>query len=425
LCTLIFNSGASVVLLRSWLTRFSDARDGATAPIFALIAIPLFGGIALAVDLTHVISKKTTLQAAADAAALASIGPGETGKGAAQAAMLANLSEAGVTASQVVFNWTSTPNRDGATVELSYRHENHFAGIVGMPWVTINATATATRGTEARVLDVAMCIDATGSMQPTINAVKNSALTFQTNLNTAFANKRLQPFDSVRVRPIFFRDFGGNGSTYSVSNGGRVDKFPNGYVARPAGDSRNLGDDVSLRAASSFFNLVTQSSEFADFVQPETESGGGDDSESGLECINAAIDSPWLKRGQSVQTVAGMKTVGEVFTLIAVWTDDDVHAPGHLASLDNQNYPPSDVMPRTYAGLKAKWQDPLKLAQSSKMLATFRPAASRTAGWQPIFEWDSYVAAGTLNEGTTQLIDKLADAVATMVSSSTMAHLSK
>jgi Flp pilus assembly protein TadG len=417
--------GVAIMARRFGLAKFSDARDGATAPIFALVVVPLLGSIALAVDLADVVSKKTVLQSAADASVLASIDPGHPGREAAEAAMVANLNNSGVAASNVALTWTPTVDPEGAIVALNYRHENHFAGVIGFRWTTIAATATATRSTDARVLDVAMCIDATGSMQPTIDAVKDNALSFQANLNSAFANKQLAPFDAVRVRPIFFRDFGGNASTYSVSGGGRVDKYPNGYVPRPAGDSRNLGDDVPLRAAPDFFNLVDQASEFADFVQPEIESGGGDDPESGLECINAAIDSPWLKRGQSVLTTSGTKRVGEVFTLIALWTDQDVHAPGHLASLDNQSYPPSTEMPRTYAGLKAKWQDPLKVAQSNKMLATFRGSASRTTGWRPVLEWDQHVAAGTLSEGTTQLIDKLADAVATMTSHSTLSRLSK
>ena len=264
------------------------------------------------------------------------------------------------------------------------------------------------------MLDISMCIDATGSMQSVIDAIKDNALSFFTDLSTEFANQGIDPFASVRVRPIFFRDYGGNWMSYDVATGGSVDKYPLGFEARPAGDSRNYGDDVPMRAAPDFFNATTDAASLFSFVDPEAESGGGDYPESALECLNEAIDSPWLRPGDAVDTGSGTMNADTVFSVIAIWTDQDVHAPGFSYSLLNSNYPPASKMPRNYADLTAKWSDGTKIPQENKLLTLFIPTSAPTTDWAPVMDWDRFMRAGTLTDGTDNMVRHIAEAVATI-----------
>ena len=60
------------------------------------------------------------------------------------------------------------------------------------------------------MVDIVMCIDATGSMTPTLDAVKANALLFDQNLKDAI-QRRGRQIDSIRVRPVYFRDFDSEG----------------------------------------------------------------------------------------------------------------------------------------------------------------------------------------------------------------------
>ena len=57
------------------------------------------------------------------------------------------------------------------------------------------------------VIDIVMCIDATGSMQNTLNAVKNSAKTFNANLREEIGVGVDSRKVKIRVRPMFYRDW--------------------------------------------------------------------------------------------------------------------------------------------------------------------------------------------------------------------------
>ena len=55
-------------------------------------------------------------------------------------------------------------------------------------------------------VDIAMCIDATGSMGSLLNTVKSNALSFYSDLTGAMAEKG-KHIDQLRVRVIAFRDY--------------------------------------------------------------------------------------------------------------------------------------------------------------------------------------------------------------------------
>ncbi len=404
---------------------FRTDSDGAVAIVFALCLTLICGVGALAIDFGIAFSVKSKMQAELDAAVLAGAASLENdGQRLARAnAFLEHgIKKHKLDATIVGKSMIVDPNTKGIRGEVTVRLKTFLAGVIGHDTLDVKVKSTAARAPATTVLDVAMCIDATGSMQPTINAVKNNALNFYGDLNQKIENKGLEPFSVVRIRPIFFRDYGGN-YRYQVDSGGFVDKYPNGWVSRPAGNSRNLGDDVSMRASADFYNLVNQASDFSGFVAPEIESGGGDDPESGLECLNEAMDSRWTKVGDQVQTKDGQKPANEVYSVIAIWTDQDTHEPSFSRSLLNASYPPSSKMPRDYAGLAGKWNSEAKIPQQNKMLAMFIPSSRTMGGWQPITAWNRYTYAGSLTDGTGMMIDKIVDAIAKIKSKTAVARL--
>jgi hypothetical protein len=398
----------------------------------------LVGVAGLAIDYARAIDSHTKLQALADSAALAGASDGASeledrvtyAKNFLKAAgpQKSNLS-AKVTGVDV----TGDAATNTVVVKITASQDLALLKILGFPGTDVSATASASSGRGARVLDVAMCIDATGSMQPILDAVTNEALNFANNLNQQLANQSLPPVDSIHVRPIFFRDFGGNNPTgrgrisgsYTVASGGNVDKFPNGTQWRAAGDGRNYGDDVPMRAAPGFFDLYDQATDFRDFVLPEVESGGGDYPESGLECLNEAMDSPWTRTGDIVKTANGPKPATDVMSLIVVWTDEDAQPPGFATSLLNPSYPIASKMPRDYTGLEAKWLDSSVIPQEHKMLAMFGPESGYTDGWDPIMAWNNFLTVGSLRNGTTDLVGRLATVVGGMMPANRSAALTK
>jgi Flp pilus assembly protein TadG len=404
------------------LTRFSRDNSGSILPVFGFLLLPILATVALAIDYGTMVTTRSKLQAAVDSAALnAALKPSADLQSSAQSrdpqpvtADYFNSIYPGLNIDGDLQSATLVPTSDGAgvTAKATVRYRTKFGVAVGRDTVEINVEATAQRPNGAVVLDVAMCIDATGSMQPTLNAVKSSALSFYADLNAALAAKNIRAFDAVRVRPIYFRDFGGNAGRYSVASGGQVDKYPLGWQNRPAGDARNLGDDVPMRAAPNFFNLFDKAADFDQFVSGELESGGGDNPESGLECLNEAISSAWTRTGDTVSTASGDKQATTVYSVVAHWTDNDAQLPSYGPSLQNPNYPPASKMPRNYAGLTAKWEDDAVIPQANKLLAFFTPTSAPDVAYRPIKAWNRFLQAGTLSDGTSAMVQNIANAVA-------------
>ena len=401
------------------LRRFLPEDAGSIAPIFVICILGVLGVLGVAVDYSRASNAKSQLQNIADAAVMA---------GASQATRTQDQVRVASDHFQTMLEQSgaqldvdgvsiTTPGGDGSLViEVRATLPTTISGLWGRSDMPITVRSTAGRAEGTRVLDVAMCIDATGSMQFLLDSVKANAMGFFPALNAEFVARGIQSFDAVRIRPIFFRDYGGNGAGghYDVSSGGEVDKFPLGWEPRPAGDARNYGDDVSMRAAPGFFDMETDAGSLDVFVAPEVESGGGDNPESGLECLNEAMMSAWTRVGDTVTTAGGPKRASSVFSVVTMWSDQDVHAPSYSYSLLNPDYPVS--MPLDYAGLLQKWDDPARIPQANKVLAFFVPAGQLLNNWAPVTAWDRYVLAGSVSDAMTGMVTRLVDAVATVPS---------
>ena len=185
-------------------------------------------------------------------------------------------------------------------------------------------------------VDLALCINATGSMTSIIDRVKEGAINFERDFRAALDEKGKE-IDALRVRVVAFRDFWADADSLQVSD---------------------------------FFTLPDQSDAFASFVRGIEARGGGDDPESGLEALALAIQSDWTTSGDKRRHV------------IVVWTDTGPHPLDKGASEHPPGYP--EGMPVSFDELTDMWDG---AAQSSKMqaaakrLIVFAPDAH---GWTDI-----------------------------------------
>jgi Flp pilus assembly protein TadG len=400
----------------------SDSGNIAISFSLSVFAILLVAGGAI--DYSNIVRQQTSLQSAADAAVLSSVSFDLNDESREEQAVVYfenNLHDdlSGVARIES-FDYDTTLQQ--ARISVAAEIPVSFLKLAGYSDWPLKAVASANAGSPPnRVLDIAMCIDVTGSMQDTINAATASALGLEAQINGEMASRNLPPFDAVRAVVYSYRDFGGNNpdyrsNHYKVATGGYVDRMPNpGAVWMPAGDATNYGDQVSLQT-SAHFNLPQQAGDLRDHLATLVANGGGDDPESGLECVNAALNATWLKKGESMPN--GLPgTIGAVFPMIAIWTDVDAQPPAHPFALLNPNYPSDTVMPRDYNGLLAKWQDANRIDQTNKLLLTFMP--SDTPVWDQIRQWPGYFNGGSLSDGEDEASDRIADALATLPSTKT------
>lgn len=164
-------------------------------------------------------------------------------------------------------------------------------------------------GGQGYCVDIVMLIDATGSMAPIINEVKENAMAFCTRYHEAMeANGK--NVDELRVKVIPFRDY--------------------------AYDGKQTMDEDSV-----FYSLPEQNEAFRDYVESITAKGGGDEPESALEAMALAMRSDWTTNGAKRRHV------------ILVFTDASAVPLKDPSRIKSEFYP-SD-MPEDLAQLGDMW----------------------------------------------------------------------
>ena len=191
-------------------------------------------------------------------------------------------------------------------------------------------------------VDICFCIDATGSMGPVIDQVKENALSFYKDVLQEMERKQ-KTLDHMRVRVIAFRD----------------------YVA-----------DEQPMMVSPFFILPAQTADFESCVRSIEAKGGGDEPEDGLEALAYAIRSDWNQEGTKRRHV------------IVVWTDASTHEIGFCK--DSPRYPKG--MPKNFDELTSWWGDRQMepyIKNAAKRLVLFAPKAPY---WQQVTEtWNNVI----------------------------------
>ena len=218
-------------------------------------------------------------------------------------------------------------------------------------------------------VDIAMCIDATGSMEPLIGKVRENAENFYADLMERMGSKG-KAIDNVRVRVIAFRDYASDGLENAM-------------------------------LASEFFNLPNQSREFHDTLAAITAQDGGDDPEDGLEALAFAIKSDWVKTGHKKRHI------------IIVWSDDATHPLGEGAKMDMKGYPPK--MPRSFEELTDMWENPAIMDPSAKRLIIYAPDREHWGTiselWNQSIHFPSEAGNGLENVTYQSILDAIANSI--------------
>lgn len=200
-------------------------------------------------------------------------------------------------------------------------------------------------------VDIVMCIDATGSMAPIIEEVKNNAMSFYQKFIDAMEENDKE-VSELRIKVIVFRD----------------------YMC-----------DSEPMVESEFFVLPDQNKAFRNFVEGIEALGGGDGPENALEAIALAIKSKWTTSAAKRRHV------------ILVFTDAPALPLGERA--DCPNYPKD--MPKNLAELGSWWE-----GTSQELSTTYNRKAGRLVAFVPNAEpwtelqawnryWPAFSPAGT------------------------------
>lgn len=179
-------------------------------------------------------------------------------------------------------------------------------------------------------VDIAFCIDCTGSMQPYLDSVKQTARSFQTLLQKKMEEKS-KGIRQLRIRVVAFRDLGEEG-------GAAIDATP-------------------------FFTLPDQSADYERYVNALIADGGGDEPESALEALVTAIRSPW-ERGLDKRR-----------HVVVMCTDASAHPLGKFTPAPTGQERP---MPTGLAEFQSIWgdeEDEGEMEYAAKRLIIFGPDA--------------------------------------------------
>lgn len=188
-------------------------------------------------------------------------------------------------------------------------------------------------------IDIVMCIDATGSMDPILDEVKRTALSFDERFKSAMDSTG-KSVNQVRVKVIAFRDY--------------------------------IIDSVPM-LESKFFVLPAERNQFKRFVDSIEATGGGDEPENALEALANALKSDWVKTG------------GKRRHVVMMFTDASALAIGARSKC--KGYP--TALPRNLADLGGWWE-----GASSSYRGNFEPSSGRLllfvprkSPWKEIGNW--------------------------------------
>lgn len=217
-------------------------------------------------------------------------------------------------------------------------------------------------------VDMCFCIDATGSMQPVIDKVKENALSFYQDVSAEMARKN-KTISSLRARVIAFRD----------------------YVA-----------DEQPMMVTRFFELPAQAAQFKACINSIEAAGGGDEPEDGLEALAYAIRSDWSREGTKRRHI------------IVVWTDASTHELGFGSS--SGKYP--NGLPKDFNELTRWWGDSQMepyIKNAAKRLILFAPVAPYwqqiTSTWNNVIQYPSTAGKGLQEFTYREIVDAICNSI--------------
>lgn len=401
--------------IRETVRLFSSEEKGAIAVYVALFFATLVTCSGVYIDYHRSRSASNEMQLALDRAVLLAARKTLAGTGGSRQEIAKDVFKGGLFPKTREYweNYTSPANfvlnieTEGSEEKFIHAEARatvplFFGRMLGRPeWtVAVQSRATIAAG-EIRQGDFVFVIDATSSMQDTINSVKDHAVTFRDEFNTALIAGGLEPLDGMRIRVVFFRDFLAQYTLTDINamnaRAGNLcdDTCKEDLLGRDADNNFNpVGIYMGQRefpygavVASDFFDLddMNGPDEFRDFVQNVPALGGGDYPEFGLQGLSEALNSIWLNPGDTTPHFTG--AIQKTFKIVVLWTDQTAYPlPDALTSGGTVNSPDPTLgdpingaspnkrylawngsgiwdwnvasnMPEDYAGLIQKWEN--------------------------------------------------------------------
>jgi len=371
---------------------FADDRQGNVIITFAVAAVPLILATAITVEYSRFSSSYTSIMSAADTAILAaSVKMSENSELNDEDMLVAlklefeNYMGANFDSAKyaTAYSYTMTFDRDQRTVSVAMNLEQSgvYGDMFGGQTLSASPTLSAKLTTipENYVLDIVMCIDTTGSMQPTLNSVQASAASFDAQLRNELGIDANDPRFKIRVRPIYFRDW--------------LDSYYHNYYPWYYRDGLIMAPD--------FYDLddASEASSFQTFLDSEYASAGFDYPEAAGACMNEGMRSNWYDVVN--QTDFPPEENLTVFPILVVWTDNAIQQ----LTLTQQYM--SATQPTTYSTFEAQWNNPAIIPQDPKLLVLFGP--ENFAGWSTVKNWNNYVHGGSIWDGNSNAISIIAD----------------
>lgn len=151
-----------------------------------------------------------------------------------------------------------------------------------------------------RKIDIVMCIDATSSMGPCIDNVRNHAKSFYREVVNKMQTEYASTVTELRIQVITFRD---------------------------------LECDVDAIQQSEFFELPSDTDLFERYLNSITPRGGGDYKESGLEALYTAMTTKWTARGAKDRQVIVLFTDAD-----AIGFDEKRNRTGYPNECDESTF---------------------------------------------------------------------------------------
>lgn len=404
---------------------FKKSIDGNIASTFALAMVPLMFSVGAAVDYSRYSNGFAKLVNAGDSAILAAsrkmTGSGEDNDDALQAELEEEFDkflEANFDNSRhgITFTRELSFDRDAQTVTVNVTGEmkTSFLNAMGVPKLTYeDVLGTRLETTpENYVLDIVMCIDATGSMQNTLNSVQANASTFDSQLRDELNIDSNDERFKVRIRPIYYRDYedslGGYGWHWTEDPGyGYVwtgSWWSYGYWTVNHMEYGSYPADATraLKPAPDFYDLdkTSDTTEFQTFLNSESASGGGNLPEASGACLNEGMRSDWYDRDETNDFPEDEHVT--VFPIIVTWTDAAIRTLSVTAPL-------SSGQPTSYSSFETLWGNEGIIPQDPKLLVLFGPETY--SGWSTVRNWDGYEYGGSISTGNSQAITVIADKI--------------
>jgi len=218
-------------------------------------------------------------------------------------------------------------------------------------------------------VDMAFCIDVTGSMDNIIEIVQNNALNLYQDVKKSM-EKKGKHVDTLRVRIIAYRDY--------------------------------LADEGDAMLVTNFFTLPQEADNLKKCVNSLVAKGGGDDPEDGFEALAYAIKSKWNNEP------------GKKRHVIVLWTDDDAHDLGYGKS---SGYYPKG-MAANFGELTDWWgyeTDPGYMDQEAKRLILFAPDMDGwkkvSGNWDKVLHYPSDAGNGLKDVEYSQIISAISQTI--------------